>query len=144
MKPISYNRLHYLPCIFQHAVWQYLRFHLSLHDDEDLLAEGGSTSAIVTDKLRSYGATLREVGVSDRRRTGGRMNNRAENSYQPTRRWDPSWIALKRPGPAQRLLSVRAAVYNNFNVQRHLIFRRTLRTLLGHAFVQWQAAGQVA
>jgi hypothetical protein len=37
-----------------------------------------------------------------------------------------------------------AAVYNNFNVQRHLTSRRTLRTLRGEAFSYWQAAVEAA
>lgn len=41
MKAISYARLHYRPLIVQHAVWQQLRFNLSLRDVEDLLAERG-------------------------------------------------------------------------------------------------------
>ena len=41
---------------------------------------------IVTDKLRSYGAALREIGFSGLHEQGLRANNRAENSHQPLRR----------------------------------------------------------
>jgi transposase-like protein len=105
-----------------------------------LRKQGFAPTAIVTDKLRSYGAALREIGMSDRHVTGDRLNNRAENSHQPTRRRERSWIGFKRLGWTQRILSAHTAVYNAFNIQRHLISRQTLRTLRGEAFAQWQAA----
>jgi transposase-like protein len=109
-----------------------------------LRKQGFAPTAIVTDKLRSYGAALREIGMTDRHVTGGRLNNRAENSHRPTRRRERSWVGFKRPGSTQRFLSVHAAVYNTFNIQRHLISRSTLRTLRGEAFTQWQAAVKAA
>lgn len=105
-----------------------------------LRKQGFAPTLIVTDKLRSYGAALRQIGMSDRHVTGGRLNNRAENSHQPVRRRERSWIGFKKPGSTQRFLSAHAAVYNNFNVQRHLISRQTLRSLRGEAFAQWQIA----
>jgi putative transposase len=41
---------------------------------------------MITDKLRSYGAAKKEImpGVEHRQHKG--LNNRAENSHQPTRR----------------------------------------------------------
>jgi len=46
----------------------------------------GRPKAIVTDRLRSYGAVLKEIGTAHRRETGQRPNNRAENSHLPFRR----------------------------------------------------------
>ena len=46
----------------------------------------GRPEVIVTDRLRSYGATMKEIGVEDRRLCGRWLNNRAENSHQPFRR----------------------------------------------------------
>ena len=51
-----------------------------------LKRQGYLPDAIVTDRLRSYGAALRDLGLTDRHVTGGRSNNRAEVSHQPTRR----------------------------------------------------------
>jgi putative transposase len=45
--------------------------------------QGFVPTAIVTDKLRSYGAALREIGFSGSHEQGLRANNRAENSHQP-------------------------------------------------------------
>ncbi len=51
---------------------------------------------------------------------------------------------FKSPGgSAQRLISVHAA-YNTFNVQRHLISRRTLRAFRAEAMAQWHAATSAA
>ena len=41
MSSISYKRHQFPPVIIQHAVWLYLRFKLSYHDVEDLMAERG-------------------------------------------------------------------------------------------------------
>jgi transposase-like protein len=109
-----------------------------------LKKQGMRPEVIVTDKLRSYGAALRSLGMQRRHLTGGRSNNRAENSHQPVRRRERSWLGFKDPGSTQRFLSVHAAVYNTFNVQRHLISRRTLRTFRSLAFAQWNIAAGVA
>ena len=46
----------------------------------------GRPRIIVTDRLRSYGAAMKEIGNASRQETGRWLNNRAENSYQPFRR----------------------------------------------------------
>ena len=86
---------------------------------------GFASETIVTDKLRSYGATIRELGLSARHEQGQRQNNRAENSHQPTRRRERKMQRFKSPRSVQRFLSAHAAVHNTFTVERHLISRRT-------------------
>jgi putative transposase len=51
---------------------------------------------------------------------------------------------FKSAGSAQRFLSTHAAVYNTFNVQRHLISRRTLRQFRGSAKGEWYTATAAA
>ena len=46
----------------------------------------GRPRLIVTDRLRSYAAALRVIGISERQECGRWLNNRAENSHQPFRR----------------------------------------------------------
>ena len=99
---------------------------------------------VTTDKLRSYGAAFAELGLSARHEQGLRKNNRAEVSHQPVRRRERTMQRFKSPGSAQRFLSVHAAAYNTFNVQRHLISRRTLRTFRAEATAQWLAAAAAA
>ena len=78
--------------------------------------QGYVPSSIVTDRLPSYGAALRELGLSRIHETGWRKNNRAENSHLPVRRRERKMQRFKSAGSAQRFLSIPAAVYNHFNV----------------------------
>ena len=102
--------------------------------------QGFTPEVLVTDKLRSYGAAKSEIGLSARHEQGLRMNNRAENSHQPTRRRERKMQRFKSSGSAPRFLSVHAAVHNTFNIQRHLTSRRTLRVLRDEALRTWGAA----
>ena len=105
-----------------------------------LRKRGFAPEAIVTDKLRSYGAAMRELGLSSRHERGQRQNNRAENSHQPTRRRERKMQRFKSPGSAQRFLSVHAAVHNTFDVERHLISRKNLKSFRAAAMNQWRSA----
>jgi putative transposase len=60
---------------------------------------------IVTDKLRSYGAALRELGFTGRHDQGLLANNRAENSHQPLRRRERKMQGFKSARSAQRFVS---------------------------------------
>ena len=102
-----------------------------------LKKQGYIPDQIVTDKLGSYSAALRELGLSHLHVTGGRLNNRAEVSHQPTRKRERRMGRFKSPGSMQRFLSVHDAIYNHFNLQRHLISRRTLRQTRARAFTEW-------
>ncbi len=103
-----------------------------------LKRQGYLPDAIVTDRLRSYGAALRDLGLTDRHVTASRSNDRAEVSHHPTRQRERLRRRFRSPGSAQRFLSTHAAVYNHFNVERHLIFRNTLRHLRSQACAKWR------
>jgi len=105
-----------------------------------LKRQGIPPDAVITDKLRSYGAALRDLGMTHKHVTGGRVNNRAESSHRPVRRRERHMQLFKSAGSAQRFLSIHATVYNQFNVQRHLISRRTLRAFRAEAMDQWRDA----
>jgi transposase-like protein len=103
-----------------------------------LKKQGFVPDAFVTDKLPSYSAALKDLGLSRRHDFGGRKNNRAENSHLPVRQRERRMQRFKSPGSAQRFLSTHAAIYNTFTVQRHLISRKTLRQFRGDAMKTWQ------
>ena len=100
---------------------------------------------IVTDDLASYPAAVRELGCKDRHLAGRlRDNNRAENSHLPIRRRERKQQRFKSHGSAQKFLATHAAIYNTFNVQRHLISRCTLRHLRANAMATWVVATAAA
>jgi transposase-like protein len=99
---------------------------------------------MITDDLRSYGAAARDLGIESRHERGQWRNNRAENSHQPTRRRERKMQRFKSPGSAQRFLSTHAAVYNTFNVQRHLTTRPTHRAFRAAAMNAWREAAAAA
>jgi putative transposase len=105
-----------------------------------LRKQGFTPKSLTTDKLGSYGAAFRHLGLSCPHDQGLRKNNRAENSHQVVRRRERKMQRFKSAGSAQRFLTVHAAVYNNFNLQRHLISRSTLRRFRAEATTQWELA----
>ena len=109
-----------------------------------LRKQGYAPDELVTDKLGSYGAARRELGLSCRHEQGLRRNNRAENLHQPVRRRARKQQRFKSPGSAQRFLSAHAALQNTFNVDRHLISRRTLQAFRAEAAEQWRTATTAA
>jgi putative transposase len=67
---------------------------------------------LITDKLASYGAAKGEVMPSVEHRRHKGLNNRAENSHQPTRRRERQMKRFKSPGQAQRFLSAHDGINN--------------------------------
>jgi len=105
---------------------------------------GYAPRLLVTDKLQSYGAARRQLGLSARHEQGLRKNNRAENSHQIVRRRERKMQRFKSACSAQRFLAVQAPVHNTFNLQRHLISRSTLRLFRADAARAWQSATAAA
>jgi putative transposase len=99
---------------------------------------------LVTDDLRYYAAAASDLGIARGHELGQWRNNRAENSHQPTRRRERKMHGFKSVGSAQRFLSLHAAAYNTFNIQRHLTSARTHRAFRASAMNMWRVAVAVA
>ena len=95
---------------------------------------------IVTDKLRSYVVAHRELIPGSIHDTSRYSNNRAELSHRPTRVRERGMRRFKSIVQAQRFLGVHAAVYNLFNLGRHLISAKIYRLLRLRAFTSWKSA----
>jgi hypothetical protein len=109
-----------------------------------LRKQGFAPKLLTTDKLASYRAAFRQLRLTCPHEQGFRKNNRAENSHQPVRRRERKMQRFKSARSAQRFLSIHRAVHNNFNLQRHLISRSTLRTFRAEMAAQWEAAAVAA
>ena len=100
----------------------------------------GEPRKIVTDKLRSYGVAHREVIPEAIHVTDQYANNRAEQSHEATRARERGMRRFKSTSQAQRFLGAHAAVYNLFNLGRHLISANHYRNLRISAFSEWGRA----
>ena len=105
---------------------------------------GFAPTRIVTDRLRSYPAAFRAIGLRAEHDRGQRANNRAENSHQPVRRRERKQQRFKSPGSAQRFLAIHAATHNAFTHQRHLLRRSHFKSLRAGSFTTWAEASAAA
>ena len=92
---------------------------------------------IITDKLRSYGAAKREILPGVEHRQHKHLNNRAENSHQPTRLREKKMRRFKSAGHAQRFLSAFGPICSHFQPRRHHLCAREYRATLQDRFQVW-------
>ena len=92
---------------------------------------------LVTDKLASYGAAHRVVMPSVAHRRSKYLNNRAENSHQPTRQRERSMKRFKSARHAQRFLSAFSGISPHFRVRRHLLSAADYRQVMANRFAVW-------
>jgi putative transposase len=92
---------------------------------------------IITDKLRSYGAAKQEILPSVDHRQHRYLNNRAENSHQPTRQRERRMQGFKSPGHAQRFLSAYGPIASHFRPRRHWLPAPEYRQQMAQQFQTW-------
>src|SRR5690349_90996 len=102
-----------------------------------LKRQGRAPRVMITDKLKSYGAARKEImpGVEHRQHKG--LNNRAENSHQPTRRRERQMKRFKSARHAQRFLSAHDQINNLFLLPRHRMAATDYRADRDRAFEAW-------
>ena len=98
----------------------------------------GRPKRIVTDRLRSYGAAKKMIGIVDRRECGRWLNNRAENSHQPFRRRERAMAKFRDVKTLQKFSSVHASIHNHFSLDRHLNRRDFFKQKRTAALAVWQ------
>ena len=102
-----------------------------------LIARWGMPRVIITDKLRSYGAALRKLGLAVDHRAHKGLNNRIEGSHRPTRKREKVQGRFKSARQAQRFLAVHDETANLFRPRRHKMTASKYRQSLADAFERW-------
>ena len=97
----------------------------------------GRPKVIVTDLLRSYRAALKIIGNEKCQETGQWLNNRAENSHLPFRRWERAMAKFRSTKSLQKFVSIHSSVHNHFNHDRHLNHRTTFKADRAAALADW-------
>jgi len=161
-------RRHRFPVeVIAQAVWLYFRFPPNLCMVEDMLAARG---VIVTHQtVRSWAEKFgqhfarkikrRSVGRfgdkwhldkclvalnGQRHRSHKGLNNRAENSHQPTRRRERIMKRFKSPRQLQRFVSIRDPIANLFHLPRNTLSSAEHRDLRNVAMQIWREIACVA
>ena len=97
---------------------------------------------IVTDQLRSYPAAKVEIPeLADVKhvfvKAAARVNNRAENSHQPTRERERRMKGFRSPGRTQTFLSSFGPIRQHFAIKRHQLGAVRYRNQLARRFAIW-------
>jgi putative transposase len=92
---------------------------------------------LVTDKLASYGVAHRGLMHSVEHRQSKYLNNRAENSHQPTRQRERAMKKFTSPGGAQRFLSAFSGISPHFRPRRHRLTAVQYRHEMTTRFTTW-------
>jgi putative transposase len=92
---------------------------------------------MITDKLKSYGAARKDMGLRIEHRQHKGLNNRAENSHLPTRRRERIMKRFKSPRQVQKFLSIHDQVANLFHFPRNKLSAIDYRAARAQAFSIW-------
>ncbi|CAB3810712.1 hypothetical protein LMG28614_07322 [Paraburkholderia ultramafica] len=98
---------------------------------------------IVTDQLRSYRAAKAEIPALANVKhvfvkACARVNNRAENSHQPTRERERRMRGFRLPERTQSFLSCFGLIRQHFALKRHLLRASLYRKQLAARFEAWR------
>ena len=99
---------------------------------------------IVTDKLTSYGAAIKELKLQVDHRQHKGLNDRAENSHQPTRQRERAMRRFKSAEQAQRFLAPFGLICGHFRPRRHRLGARGYREEMAYRFRTWREASGLA
>jgi putative transposase len=93
---------------------------------------------MVTDKLSSYGAALKELGAETKQVTERRETNRAETSHRPFRRRERAMLRFRRMHSLQTSASGHGSVHTHVSADRTLTSRDHDEATHSAALAWWQ------
>jgi putative transposase len=103
-----------------------------------LVSRHGKPKEIVTDKLASYKAAMRNLNLEDIQTTAQYQNNRAENSHLQFRRRERGMNKFRSMGSLQKFVAIQSTFLSHFNHQRHLEKRSNFKHLRQRSLDLWQ------
>ena len=98
----------------------------------------GRPHILVTDKLRSYSAAMKDIGNADMQETGRWLNNRAENSHLRFRRRERAMQRFRSMRCLQKFAAIHSSVCNHFNQERALYSRDNFKANRAAALAEWR------
>ena len=108
-----------------------------------LKAQGVTPRVVITDKLRSYGAAMRDIMLGVEHRSHNGLNKRAENSHQPILRRERIMKGFKSARHLRRFVSIHDPVANLFHIPRHDIPSDNHRELRAAATKMWNGIARL-
>ena len=108
-----------------------------------LRKHGRSPRAMITDKLGSYGAARRDMGMKFEHRHHKGLNNRAENSHLPTRRRERIMKRFKSARRLQCFLSIHDPLANLHHFPLHSLSSTDYRSLRSKAMNAWREIAEL-
>ena len=102
-----------------------------------LMKRYGSCDRLVTDKLKSYSAALRDIVCSEKHETSQYKNNRIENSHPHFRRRERAMYRFRSMKTLQKFSSIHASISNNFYHHRHLETRSNYKAFRNQSVSDW-------
>ncbi|HQX26702.1 MAG TPA: IS6 family transposase [Alphaproteobacteria bacterium] len=103
-----------------------------------LMSRYGHPKEIVTDKLPSYKAALRDLNLDHLQETGRYKNNQIENSHLHFRRRERGMNKFRLMRSLQKFISIQSTFQNHFNNQRHLENRQSFKNLRQNSINAWK------
>lgn len=102
-----------------------------------LKKHGHGPRVMITDKLKSYAAARKDLKLRCEHRQHKGLNNRAENSHQPTRRRERQMKRFKSPRQVQRFFSIHDPINNLVHLRRDHLPACEFRATRAQAFAAW-------
>ncbi len=102
-----------------------------------LISKHGLPREIVTDKLGSYKAAMKELDIQELQNTERYKNNQIENSHLHFRRREKVMNKFRSMGALQKFTAIQSTFLNHFNHQRHLETRDTFKSLRQSSLDAW-------